>query len=290
MTEITTVPVVTPASIEQEAATIKPTVTTEAPEAPPAEQNAAPAAEEAPKADDGKLKPRGMSKAYATLKEKEAALAERERIIAEREQKSAIESIKPEDLKNTPSKVLEKLGMSFEELAQAVIKEGQAPGLEDIVVEMGKKIDNLEKTQEEKDKAEEEKVEKERQNYIDRAVENYKVELGKHIESQPETYELIIANEAQGLVFDTVEAYYLKNQKICSMEDACKATENFLLERAKKLLGLKKLAVKVEEKKPVSQTLTNGDSSFSKPTTSAIPAHLPKEQRLKMAADLLKFN
>lgn len=291
--------VVTPVSNAPVAA-VEPTKPAEVAAEPAAAD--APAQEAAPTEGEDKKKPRGISKYLATVKErearaaqKEAELAEKERILNEKEQSGTNEiKVTAEDLKLRPSEFLKKHGITFEEFAKAVINEGNGPTTEDELNSTKERLLKLEQDREDEKKKKQEEEDKRQQDYIDKAVNDYKALLKQEIESKPDDYELIIANQAHALVFDVVEAYYLKNQKILDMKVACEHVENYLLERAKKLLTAKKLSAgKVEEKtEPAKKmvTLTNSVGSHSAPSANGIPATLSREERLKLASQKLVYN
>lgn len=296
-TPVTVTPVAKPA--EAVSAPVVPVVEVKAANAAPVTEEKT--AEVAATEEEKKNKPRGVSKYLATIKEREAAAAEKEALIAEREQKlqekeqnAAKENgLTAEDLKLRPLEFLKKFGMTFEEFAKAVINEGQPPSADDRVAKVEEKLSKIEQDKLDKEKADAEAKIKSEQDYIDKTTNNYKVMLKAEIEAKPDDYELIIANGAHDLVFEVVENYWHKHQKILDLHEACKATEDFLLEKARRIMSLKKLAVKKEEDKKSQssgmKTLTNGVGSHSIPSTG-IPAGLTREERLKMATQKLRYN
>jgi hypothetical protein len=258
---------------------------------PTAEETAT--ATEAAAAEEAKKKPRGVSKYLATVKEREEKVAERERLLAEKEQNATKEVVvTTEDMKLRPSEFLKKHGMTFEEFAKAVINEGNEPSADDRVAKVEEKLSKIEQDKLDKEKADAEAKEKGEQDYINKVTSDYKAALKVEIAAKPDDYELIIANDAHDLVYEVVEAFWFKNQKILDLHEACTQVENYLLEKAKKIMSVKKLAAKEEGKKPEAsgiRTLTNGVGSHSVPS-AGIPAGLSREERLKLASEKLRYN
>lgn len=245
-----------------------------------------------------------ISARFAALARREKQLLEREKAIKDYEVKSKSLSKAIENIKKDPMSALQEVGLTFEELAQAYLN-GQNPDYEPTPEEKIKQIEErlAQREQQEKEaveRAEQEKLEKE-QKRIEESISNYKANLKRQIDNEGDKYELIRANEAYDMVYDVIETYYKDNQQVLEPAVAMEHVEQYLEEQARKLLNLKKFAPKsteqaeeVKDNSPdvrvstPSPTLTN--KQFTATTATAKPEGLSREESLRRAAALIKWN
>jgi len=244
-------------------------------------------------------KERQLQQAQQELK---AKMAEIEKMKAEYDSFLSRKS----KLKENPFDALELLGVTYDDLTQAMLTYDQPV---DKLTEIERKLQMLEE-REEKDKqarklSEEKAIEEQRQ----KVVETYQSDLAKFIESSE--YELVKANEAQETVFEVIQHDYQEQVKagaqkptLMEFEEACRRVEEYLESQLDKFLQLDKVRNRIEPKDeiksssqaPVSQpkpsqsmTLTNAMKAATEPTSQS--ARRPSEQELfQRAASMIKFN
>lgn len=208
-------------------------------------------------------------------------------------------------LKENPFDALELLGVSYDDLTQALISQGQPV---DKLTEIEKKLQMLEEREEKEKQAKQLEQEKALEQERQRAIEAYTDNLAKFIESSD--YELVKANDAQETVFEVIQQDYLSRQqagekdlKLMEFDVACQKVEAFLESQLDKFLTLKKVQSKIQPKEEPkssfpasvtqprasgSTTLTNAMKAATEPAT---PQHRrPSEQELfNSAAAMIKF-
>lgn len=240
-------------------------------------------------------KERALQQAQQELK---ARMAEIEKMKSEYENFSNRKA----KLKEDPFEALELLGVSYDDLTMAMLQHGKAPTADDRVAALEKKLQELE---EKENKQKDELMQSERQ----KTVQTFRDNLDKFIESSD--YELVKANNASELVFETMQAYYEETEKkggpgkgvLLSFEEACKLVEADFEEQLPKLLNLNKVKAKLgmkeeklESKAEViqprqsgpSQTLTQAMKAASEPATSS--HRRPSDKELfERAAQMIKF-
>jgi hypothetical protein len=82
--------------------------------------------------------------------------------------------------------------------------------------------------------------------------------------------------DSADLVYDTVEEYFAKTNKVLSIPEACDLVESYLEKQVEKSLATKKLSARVSKQEPSSptankpseprRTLTNNDYTSSTPS------------------------
>ena len=217
--------------------------------------------------------------------EKAAALEQKEREIQERAEKF-------EKVRNDPKAALEALGVTFEQLTEAIINEKPLQE-ENPLDKAHKRIDSLEaqiKQEKEEEARQKEALE---QAKIDAARDDYKVQINELVQSTSDKYELIQANEAQDLVFEVAAEYWAKHQEIITPQQAADLVEDYLWKKTERLLELKKVQAAVQPKpKPKTsfgKTLTNQAGAFAASPASESKNLTPDERR-RRAAKLIRFN
>jgi hypothetical protein len=200
-----------------------------------------------------------------------------------------------------PIQALQSLGMSFQDAAQFVLNDQKhpEPTVEDQIKELKAQI-----AKQEEDRTSREQKAKE--DYIQQTIDNHKAEIGKYIQSNSDKYELIAANDAQDTVYEVIEEYYNKFDKLIGIEEASQKVEDWLTERARSLFKLKKFQTQTSEQsvtpsEPVAQsrppqpdirpkigmTLTNNAVS-SQPARENLGL-LTREESIKRAAAMLRY-
>lgn len=236
---------------------------------------------------------------FATLTQKERELFKKERQLKEMQAKfqkyEQLEDLKSKD----PFKYIKEQGIEFDSVVNAALRADEPPTVEDKVKSLEEKIAAYEKAMEEKEQAS--KREREQQ-----AIDNFKKQIETQIKSDLEQYELINAQEEYETVFEVVQEHYRRTLEttgqgeVLPIEKAAQEVENYLLERAKKLLGLKKLAA--SQATPTETHAKQSEASMAATLTasmtpaSSAPVKLPYdfspegiERRKREAAKLIDW-
>ncbi len=267
-----------------------------------------PEAKESPAVSDD---PRLASRFAALARKDKALREERKRIEADRAQLARwrdAERLAKED----PLKLLEDLGLSYSDLTQRQLQRLEQEHLGDDPAVRLKRIEQQIQDYEEQAR---QHRERQAQAQVDRQIAQFQRQIEQRIESDPDRFELVIAQGAQEEVFRLIEAHFVDTREVMPIDEAAQLIEDQLLEEARLLLKAKKLA-KRESKdartrdseqevgaadeterseqdrayarpQVESQTLTNAGTSAA---ASGIPkAHLDIEDSKRRAAALLKW-
>lgn len=228
----------------------------------------------------------------------ESKLAEREAAIAAREAKiKQSESLWETDVL---AAIKERTGMDYNALTVAYLDgKGGIPQETDPAKIAKKTIDDFKKEQaqaktdadEAAKKAADEATAK-RKADLDAAWEAYNGEVNEFIESNKETYELINTYSQQGLIAETVDAFYQKNKRVLSVKEASDMVESYLESEAEKALNTKKISGKVtrttkptettskrDEEPRITKTLNNN----MQPTSASVLPAQSEQDRFKRA-------
>lgn len=195
-----------------------------------------------------------------------------------------------------PIQALQALGMSFQDAAQFVLNDQKhpEPTVEDQIKELKAQI-----ARQEEERALRE--EQEKQDYVKRTIDNHKRDIASYIKTNPDKYELILANDAQDTVFEVIEEYYNKFNKIMPIDEASQKVEDWLTERAQALLKLKKFQPvaqptpePVAQSRPLPQDRPKIGMTLTNAGVTAQPAKenlglLSREESIKRAAAMLKY-
>jgi hypothetical protein len=228
------------------------------------------------------------------LRTKETTLADREKQIADREAKIK----ESEALFETDVFAALKLrGYDYNKLTEMFLA-GEKVRKEpvDPVVEAKNAVEQLRKEFNEKEAkriadekaAAEARVKQEEAN-LAAAYKRYGEDIEAFTAKNPDDYELINIYSQHSMVLETVKHYFETEGKVLSVKEACDATENYLLNEAKKAEKAKKLQKKIEEAPKIvekkaepeakSKTLTN---SMTPQSASVLPA-ASEADRMKRA-------
>ncbi|MEZ0208570.1 MAG: hypothetical protein ACAH17_00130 [Candidatus Paceibacterota bacterium] len=202
-------------------------------------------------------------------------------------------------LKKNPLKTLSEMGFSYEQLTQMQLNdENPTPQMliEQMRAEMeekySKELNSVKETLKEKE-------EREAKDKYEAAVSGYRSELSSFVESNADKYELIVANDATDLMFETAEAFYEATKaegkpRVPSHQEIADAVEAHLEERAREILKLKKF-----QTAPKTEAKPGAKNPQTAPTLSnTLAAEVPKsglkllteDQSKKEAAKLLRWN
>jgi hypothetical protein len=271
-----------------------------------------PKPEDAVKAEEDKK----FAQKFAALSKREKAVAKREKDIQKRladlEAKlKASEAPKVEEkealdlrIKKDPFNTLKELGFDFDSLTKIALNEGKlTPEMqlklqqEQMEAKLNAKIAQLEKQREEEKRQQQEEQQKAQE-------KAYKQGIGAHIKANLDKYELLDAEGEYGIntVFDVIKGHYDETEEVMDLDEAASKVEDYLLEEAKKRLGLGKLkkllgdsAAQVDNKpateqkapeKKQSVTLSNANAQSSGGRKIIAQS---REEALEEAAKLIRF-
>lgn len=237
-------------------------------------------------------------------------LMERERQALNRERyaKTQEESLKEkllkvqqfESVKTDPKKALEFLGLSYDELTQSILKDGEVPPS----VEIKRLRDELDEHKAQLKQKWDHEAEEQKKQVVQaesKAVSEFKTEISTYLKDNAARYELIDFEGAHDLVFDVIDEHYNRTidaesgvGKILPIKDASDKVEEHL---EKKYLAAKEKnkvkafwsnmpkgiaeQLKSQEEKPKAygqpRTLTNSMS----PKVLEKPQRQPEDQRIR---------
>lgn len=211
------------------------------------------------------------------LKEREAKVLERETAAAKRFEEAESESAKAkesaaliESLKTNPSKVLDTLGITFNDLAKALLDEevkGDATPSE--LDSVKQSLEEIRKELQDKKDADALAVKEAQDAGLTAAIEGIKVRINEHIDQNADKYDLIKNSNAQELVYEIMRESYEQSEKgeIMQYTDACDLAEEYLTGEVKKLLGSKKIREMVAPSPPPKPQKTSFGKTLSSQAT-----------------------
>lgn len=241
-------------------------------------------------------KPDEMASKFAALAKKERQarqlvqqsrsradeLARREAAIAKREQEWESE------FRNSPLEALKKRNLTYQDLTNAALNDGKfQPETE--IKRVQDEIQRFRKETEEKEKRTLAAQTQAQRAAESEAVNAFKSRISEHVDKNGDKLELTKLYNGEDLVFQTVEEYYNRTQKILSVEEASDLVEQYLeaeLERTSKeskKFQSKYLAQKSQEARSNSRsdvTLSNNLNTSAAPT---LLSQKTEEDRLKRA-------
>lgn len=249
--------------------------------------------------------PNFIAKRFAALSKKEAELVRREKESKTKFADLETKASRADELeqvfaaaKENPALLLEKAGLSFDELAQLMLQQATTPKE---VLEANKKIEAMEKKlQEDREERQQEKLEADRVK-IENAIEGYKKVTVEFLNENSNEYELIHVHNALDDVYAVVERLFDETGEVCSPKEAADQVEEYLLEQAEKALKANKISSRFAPKEPLKEiakldvqaiktpslTLRNGPASapiaVSKNTT------LSRQEKINRATSALQF-
>lgn len=190
---------------------------------------------EAPKPEEEKHE--FLSPKFALLAKEQKRLAdERKRIQEDRKNPEFQEFLEYKKLKasakSDPLTALEKLGLTYDELTDYVIsgkhtKDPAIRTLEEKIAKMdAERVEREKKVQEELKEAQ---------------LNQFKSEIKEECLKASDELELVNIYQAHNLVYNVIQEYYDKTEKVMPIQEAAKKVEAYLEEESKKYQGSKKL-------------------------------------------------
>lgn len=173
----------------------------------------------------------------SVLMQRESQAINRERMAKAQEErlKERLNKIEEfESIKTDPKKALDFLGLSYDQLTQSILKDGEVPPS----VEIQRLRDELEqyKAQQKSQKDEESELRKKQVVEAEsKAIGDFKTEINDYLKNNTARYELIDFEGAHDLVFDVIDEHYNRTVeaetgvgKIMSISEAADKVEEHL--------------------------------------------------------------
>lgn len=190
-----------------------------------------------PPAAQSETKEDGISSKLSVLMERERQALNRERMAKAQEEKlkDQLKRIQEfESVKTDPKKALDALGLSYDQLTQSILKDGEIPP----AVEIQRLRDELEQyksQQKQKEDTQAEEQKKRMQEQEQKAVTDFKSEITQFLKDNSARYELIDFEGAHDLVFDVIDEHYTRTMdpesgigKVMSIAEASDKVEEHL--------------------------------------------------------------
>lgn len=208
-------------------------------------------------------------------KEREASLEAKIKAIEEREGRLNEFELK----KKNPKEALSLLGLTYDEITQAQLNDGELPPQVEIKklreeIEAYKSAQKQEKDHETERALAQAKSQAEAQEQ--KAIESFKSEIGQYLTDNSARYELIQYEANQDLVYDVVDEYYTRTQALAQKRfDDGEITQDQVVG---KVMTIKEAADKVEE---FLEQKYNKSRELSK--VKALWGAIPKDIQNKLA-------
>lgn len=192
-------------------------------------------------------------------------------------------------LKSNPLAALKDEGLTFEQLAEYQLNEGN-PTVEMQMKRMREEIES--KTLSEVESLKKmfaDREEKAAQSAYDKAVTEYKSGIQAHIQASPDKYELIVANDATDLIFTVAEQYFEAHKRVPTLDEVSDAVEAHLEDEAKKIFELKRFKQTSNSKPNVSKTAPTLSNTDAATVPQKGGMKLTEEESKRQAAKLIRW-
>lgn len=191
-------------------------------------------------------------------------------------------------------KALDLLGVTYEQLTNAMIGKSQKPKSETELAELKARLDANEKAASERDASE-------KKAQADATINEFKESISEFVSTNAAKYELIKESQSENLVFEVIELAYKQSVEagrpsILSIDEACQRVEAHLDAQVAKIVTLNKVKsrmnptppapAKPEPTKTETPTLTNADANATKMVRTR---ELSDSEAIAEAAKHLKF-
>lgn len=246
-----------------------------------------------------KAKEDPLSSQYATLARKEKALraqiqqfqAEKAKHLDEQSRYKAPEVdynkyIERDRIKSDPMAIFDELGLSYDELTQAVLGRSQVQTDPRVTAQISRMEAEIKAAREDAKSLRDAQEGSQKQAY-DQAVANIRAETSKLVFTDP-NFEMVKATNSVSDVVELIETTFKTDGVLMTVEEACQAVEEHLLEEAMKLTKVKKLQQRLGQSTatpPVNNTKQpQTTSNQSKTLTNNMSGQRPMSARERALA------
>lgn len=228
---------------------------------------------ETPKDEDHKF-----GKRFAAIAAKERALKRQQANM--KAEAAAVKEFheNKKQAKTNPLAYLGSLGLNYQQLTEHVLNDSKpTPEMQIKALEERLEADRAERLKEQQAS---------QSKQTQAIIENHKKQIEQVVNSKSDEFELIQANQAYDTVLDVIEAYWKQTGQIIQIDIAAKHVEEELESQARKLLSLKKFAVKSAPE--VSESPKEAPKLFNTPrtlTNAAVAAANPQVNEPLLSRD-----
>lgn len=183
---------------------------------------------------------------------------------------------KKESYRQNPLALLEEHGLSYKELTDYILNNNTV-STESQIKALQEKLESVEKQRELDRQEAQERAKRAAEEREQAVITEFKTEIGSFLKRESDKYELTNLYDSADLVYDTVEEYFAKTNKVLSIPEACDLVEAYLEKQVEKSLATKKLSTKVSKPQtedtastppsaPQRKTLSNSNYTASTPS------------------------
>lgn len=223
----------------------------------------------------------------SAYQQREAALAAREAAIKAKESEYQTGYIQKDRLTSDPWGTLSEAGLTYDQVTQSAVEhQAESPQTRAHFAKLNAKIAELEKANE---SVRQSQAEQQSQQYK-QAVAQIRTDAASLVRSN-EAYETIQATNSVDDVVELIERTFKEENVLMSIEDACKAVEDHLVEEALKIAKLKKIQSRLQPVAPATPAKQSQEASKQsqpmKTLTNAIgvPRQLSARERAILAME-----
>lgn len=263
------------------------------------DSNETPAGSEAP-SEPPKAKEDPLSSQYATLARKEKALraqiqqfkADQAKYQQERDSQpkqpeiDLSKYIDRERLKSDPLSVFADAGLSYDELTQAILNQASIQTDPRVNAQLARMEAEIKASREEAKALRDAQENTQKQSYS-QALAQIRSEAGKLVFTDP-NFEMIKETNSVSDVVELIETTFKADGVLLSVEEACQAVEDHLIEEAMKLAKIKKLQQRLGQQSTATQTPVNNtkqpQTTTPKTLTNGMTAQRPISARERAIA------
>lgn len=213
-----------------------------------------------------------------SIKAKETALAAREAAIAEKDKQYAQGYLEKSALKNNPLKAFADAGLSYDDVTQALLNQGQVdPRVEAYIQKLETKLSQFE----EKFSTAEKQAQSQQQQAYDAALTQIKADATSLVKSNPEQYEAVLHTKSVNDIVDLIKRTYDEDGVLMTVEEAADEVESYLIEEAGKLSQLSKI-----QKMRMQASAKTASTQSAQPSTN----QTPQQQTMKTLTNAASTN
>ena len=263
-------------------------------------------AQDTPEAPIPEVPKERVSDRFAFLAKKEQAVVrQRQELKAQLEameqQKAEIAKLrqeieggrsKKESYRTNPLALLEEHGLSYKELTDYILNNNTV-STESQIKALQEKLESVERQREQDRQEAAERAKRTAEQREQAVITEFKNEIGSFLKRETDKYELTNLYDSSDLVYDTVEEYFAKTNKVLSIPEACDLVEAYLEKQVEKSLATKKLSTKVSRPQeptaspqPAQQRKTLTNSNYTASTPSLVSPRVENDRMSRALAAL----
>jgi len=203
---------------------------------------------------------------------------------------------------NNPIDLLKAKGWSYEDASQYVLNDNK-PTADQQVKSIQQQFEEYKQQQAQKEEQQRQAAIKAQEKHVQETLQEYRNSIDTFVDANKDKYELCALFNGQDLIYNTVQEYYERTNKIMSNEEAAQAGEDYLMEEVRKVQNTNKgkslFGAQVDQaaedmkarvsgeippgyaQRPPARTISNQMASHSSPS---VVGHKGEMDRLARAA------